>query len=105
MYIPVLIPCHSWEMAETVPSAYNCGFVIFIQDIRFINLPAVIVLNEDNDDEIQSMIDILTYDHNFHLHDNVTCYMNFTPYEDNLFVLEHDGRNDYDCKYYTVKPE
>ena len=67
------------------------------QPIRFINLPAEITVNEDYNDEFVP-IEIITYDYNYHLHDNVTCEMQFVPHEDNLFELVHDGHYDFNCK-------
>lgn len=54
---------------------------------------------EDNNDYFV-VHEIITYDYNNHLHDNVTCEMSFVPHEDNLFELRHDGNFDYNCKWY-----
>ena len=55
---------------------------------------------EDDNDPFD--IYFMTYDYNYHLHDNVTCDMSFIPYEPNLFTLEHDGNYDYNCEYFIL---
>ena len=55
----------------------------------------------ENNDTMFLVHQIITYDYNNHLHDNVTCSMTFTPFENNMFVLEHDGLHDYNCKLFN----
>ena len=55
-------------------------------------------MNEDYNDEFV-VHEIITYDYNNHLQDNVTCSMTVTPSEStDSFILKHDGNYDYNCK-------
>ena len=67
------------------------------QPIRFENLPRRSCWHENVDEEFKALT-IRTYDYNNPAHDNVTCRMAFSPEEENLFELRHDGGYRHDCK-------
>lgn len=58
-------------------------------------------VHENVDDEFL-VHSIVTYDYNNPAHDNVTCRMSFSPHEDNLFELRHDGGFKFDCKFFKI---
>ena len=55
-------------------------------------------MHENFDDEFL-VHQIVTYDYNNADHDNVTCEMEVSPDENNIFKLVHDGSFKHDCKY------
>ena len=70
---------------------------LYFQPIRFESLPTEMTVHENNDTDFR-VHQIITYDYNNHYQDNVTCSMTFTPFENNMFRLDHDGGYDYNCK-------
>ena len=71
--------------------------MFFFQDIEIRSLDASDEVHE-NFNDAYIVHRIITYDYNYAHQDTVTCGMDFTPYEDNLFKLENDGYN-FDCRY------
>ena len=55
-------------------------------------------MHENFDDEFL-VHQIVSYDYNNPDHDNVTCEMEVSPVENNIFQLVHDGSFKHDCKY------
>ncbi|XP_060569728.1 uncharacterized protein LOC132728126 [Ruditapes philippinarum] len=78
----------------------TCNFKVRIHytnwPIEIRSLPASFNLHEDYDLEIK-IHSLITYDYNNHMEDNVTCQIiDWSPKENDMFELRHDGNFDYD---------
>ena len=74
-----------------------CKWVLYLQPIEIRSLDASGEVHE-NFNDAYIVHQIITYDNNYAHQDTVTCEMEFTPYEENLFTLENNGNN-FDCMY------